>query len=420
MRRAEVGSEVGSRTPRVGEQNSEQAMKSTIAFGLMMISGLALGQPQGAPPQGAPPTAGPTEPPPPPPAREAKVMKWSEPELQKVGEALAGSWKTTTPVGQVGGESGATTDVVLSIAPVMLTDLSDTLYVEAARADSLWAPYRHAIFQLVKYKGGVRLRTLEFHKGFDGKKPNEVGVLTGMWLTSEWFPDFGRANLISTMDLDLKPQGDGWVGKTVAPFPASDRGAIEMTSELTIGKDTLRTLDTWFDAEGKVIEKTGTAFNFSRFTPDVTVERQDSGLIIIDFKKGTDGKAAEKGDNVAAHYTGWLAASGRQFDTSRTRGAPLQFSVGTIIEGWNTGILGAKKGTIRRLVIPPAMAYAQAQRGPIPPNSQLVFDIEVMSVEAPPPPPPPPASPEGGSAGTAPATSAEPPAPKAEPVEQPK
>lgn len=394
-------------------------MRSTIAVGMMLVSGLALAQPQGSqPPQGVPP-AGPTEPPPLPPSREPKVMKWTDPELQKIGEAMKGSWKTSTPVGQVGGEAGATTHVVLSIAPVMLSDLSDTLYVEAARADSLWAPYRHAIFQLVKYKGGVRLRTLEFHKTFDGKKPNEVGVTGGMWLTPEWFPDFGRANFISTMDLDLKAQGDGWVGKTVAPFPASERGAIEMTSELTIGKDTLKTLDTWFDAEGKVIEKTGTAFNFVRYTPEVTVDRQESGLIVIDFKKGADGKAAEKGDNVAAHYTGWLAASGRQFDTSRTRGAPLQFSVGTIIEGWNTGILGAKKGTMRRLLIPPALAYGASQRGPIPPNSQLVFDIEVMSVEA--PPPPPPATPAAeGAAGAGAGAVNQAPAPKAVPVEQPK
>jgi FKBP-type peptidyl-prolyl cis-trans isomerase FkpA len=106
-----------------------------------------------------------------------------------------------------------------------------------------------------------------------------------------------------------------------------------------------------------------------------------------DLRVGT-GTEAAVGRRVTVHYTGWLydpnAAEnkGRQFDSSLTAGAPFPFTIGAreVIAGWDQGVPGMRVGGQRRLVIPPALAYGEPGRGPIPPNATLIFDIELLSV----------------------------------------
>src|SRR2546421_10041723 len=104
---------------------------------------------------------------------------------------------------------------------------------------------------------------------------------------------------------------------------------------------------------------------------------------IKELKTGT-GPAAKAGDNVSVHYTGTLT-DGTKFDSSRDRGQPLDFEIGTprIIKGWNEGIKGMKVGGRRKLTIPPDMGYGaeEAPGGKIPPNSTLIFDVELMYVK---------------------------------------
>lgn len=85
---------------------------------------------------------------------------------------------------------------------------------------------------------------------------------------------------------------------------------------------------------------------------------------------------------VRVHYTGWLTDSTR-FDSSRDRGEPLQFTLGAgmVIAGWDKGILGMKTGEIRRLVVPATLGYGDKAVGPIPANSTLVFEVELISFE---------------------------------------
>ncbi len=107
-----------------------------------------------------------------------------------------------------------------------------------------------------------------------------------------------------------------------------------------------------------------------------------SGLEYWDIKKG-DGKLAEKGKKVSVHYTGWLT-NGKEFDSSRDAGEPIQFDLGTgqVIKGWDEGIAGMKVGGKRQLKIPPALGYGPRGFGSsIPPNSTLVFDVELMDVK---------------------------------------
>jgi len=103
-----------------------------------------------------------------------------------------------------------------------------------------------------------------------------------------------------------------------------------------------------------------------------------SGLKYAILKPGT-GVAAKSGDTVSVHYTGWLT-DGTKFDSSLDRNQPFKFTLGQgrVIKGWEEGIRGMKVGEKRQLVIPPDLAYGDRAVGPIPANSTLIFDVELL------------------------------------------
>ena len=96
------------------------------------------------------------------------------------------------------------------------------------------------------------------------------------------------------------------------------------------------------------------------------------------------GQAAQSGDTISVHYTGWLA-SGKKFDSSRDRGIPFSFRLGSgqVIQGWDRGLIGMQVGGVRRLTIPPDQGYGNRDVGGglIPPNSTLIFEVELLSIE---------------------------------------
>jgi len=95
-----------------------------------------------------------------------------------------------------------------------------------------------------------------------------------------------------------------------------------------------------------------------------------------------DGDEATPNSSVTVHYTGALAATGVIFESSKDSGQPASFPLSGVIEGWTEGVPGMKVGGIRRLVIPSEKAYGESGSGSsIPPNSDLVFDIELISVD---------------------------------------
>lgn len=95
-----------------------------------------------------------------------------------------------------------------------------------------------------------------------------------------------------------------------------------------------------------------------------------------------EGPAAAPGHRVSVHYDGRLP-DGTPFDSSRERGQPFAFTLGRgqVIRGWEIGIEGMKAGGRRRLTIPPELGYGDRDLGLIPPNSTLVFDVELLSLE---------------------------------------
>jgi FKBP-type peptidyl-prolyl cis-trans isomerase FkpA len=107
----------------------------------------------------------------------------------------------------------------------------------------------------------------------------------------------------------------------------------------------------------------------------------DAALKVEDTKEGT-GTAAAKGDAVEVHYTGWLT-DGTKFDSSKNRG-PFGFTLGAgqVIKGWDQGVQGMKVGGVRKLTIPPDLGYgARGAAGVIPPNAELIFEVELLKVK---------------------------------------
>ena len=113
------------------------------------------------------------------------------------------------------------------------------------------------------------------------------------------------------------------------------------------------------------------------FTPMDSVAE----LQIIDIFPGT-GDEVPEGATITAHYTGALVKSGIIFQSSHDFGDAITFPLSGVIAGWTKGVPGMKVGGMRRLIIPSEMAYGSARAAAnIPPNSDLVFDIELVKIE---------------------------------------
>jgi peptidylprolyl isomerase len=103
-------------------------------------------------------------------------------------------------------------------------------------------------------------------------------------------------------------------------------------------------------------------------------------LQVIDIVEGT-GAEVPVDATITAHYTGALCADGTIFESSHDSGRPATFGLNQVIDGWTVGVPGMKVGGTRRLVIPSDMAYGQRRASStIGPNSDLVFDIELIAV----------------------------------------
>ena len=111
-------------------------------------------------------------------------------------------------------------------------------------------------------------------------------------------------------------------------------------------------------------------------------QTMSNGLVIEDIKIG-DGQEVEKFNIVTVNYTG-LLEDGTKFDSSLNPGrTPFRFTVGAgqVIKGWDEGLIGMKVGGKRKLTIPPELGYGSRDNGPIPANSTLIFEIDLLGIE---------------------------------------
>ncbi len=116
--------------------------------------------------------------------------------------------------------------------------------------------------------------------------------------------------------------------------------------------------------------------------PSASAVTTASGLVYEDLQVG-NGATVKKGDNISVNYTGWLA-DGTKFDSSLDRGQPANFAIGTgsVIAGWDEGVVGMRVNGTRLLVIPSSLGYGTAGYGTsIPPNANLTFEVQVVAIK---------------------------------------
>lgn len=107
-------------------------------------------------------------------------------------------------------------------------------------------------------------------------------------------------------------------------------------------------------------------------TPEIKIESLKTGA----------GRTPAKGEAVTVHYTGWFT-NGEKFDSSVDRNEPFTFVLGgrQVIAGWDLGVATMKVGDKVKLTLPPELAYGRAgYPGAIPPDSTLIFDVELLSI----------------------------------------
>lgn len=122
-------------------------------------------------------------------------------------------------------------------------------------------------------------------------------------------------------------------------------------------------------------------------TPQQNMEEENSKAVEglqIEVLQGGAGQETKTGDRVDVHYTGYFE-NGEVFDSSVGRGEPFSFvlGAGNVIKGWDLGVVGMKVGEKRKLTIAPQLAYgASGAPGAIPPNSTLIFEVELIAIRS--------------------------------------
>jgi hypothetical protein len=123
------------------------------------------------------------------------------------------------------------------------------------------------------------------------------------------------------------------------------------------------------------------AFGIYHYLTRAKAPGTESGLKYTDEVVGT-GASPSPGKTVVVHYTGRLP-DGTKFDSSVDRGTPFEFKIGVgqVIQGWDEGVMTMKVGGKRKLIVPPELGYGSKPAGQIPPNSTLIFDVELLGVK---------------------------------------
>jgi len=118
-------------------------------------------------------------------------------------------------------------------------------------------------------------------------------------------------------------------------------------------------------------------------TNELDTQAPQTGVVTQEIVIG-DGSLAVAGDTITVHYVGTLL-DGKVFDSSLDRNTPFSFTlgIGQVIRGWDEGFSGMRVGGKRLLIVAPDYGYGDQGVGAIPPNSTLIFEVELLNVEKP-------------------------------------
>ncbi len=181
-----------------------------------------------------------------------------------------------------------------------------------------------------------------------------------------------------TIKFGLNQVIKGWT-EGLQLMPTGSKFKFTIPSELAYGERKTKSIPPnstlIFEVELFSIEK---AFVDTDFNLPGREEVTESGLRMIIHKEGS-GDLAKEGQTVYVHYTG-LLETGKKFDSSHDRGQPFSFKLGQgrVIKGWEEALALMKPGEKRTLIIPSELGYGERAAGPIPPNSILIFEVELV------------------------------------------
>jgi peptidylprolyl isomerase len=228
---------------------------------------------------------------------------------------------------------------------------------------------------------GVKYRDLKEGQGEACTPGAKVKMIYSVWLTdgsvvdsSKGAPaEFELDNLIPGWQYGVPGMKPGGIRKLVVSpdlaYGSRGHGKIPPSSTLIFEVELVSATQ---KAAPKLFDGT------SPTADDPNLRDIGDGLKIRDLKEGTGELCPEKA-SVTVRYTGWLL-NGVVFDSNKDSD-PVTFALDEVIKGWTKGIPGMRVGGIRKLVIPADLAYGAQNKGKIPPNSTLIFEVELLGVK---------------------------------------
>jgi FKBP-type peptidyl-prolyl cis-trans isomerase FklB len=206
---------------------------------------------------------------------------------------------------------------------------------------------------------------------------SRVSYAIGMMLGNNW----------KQQGLDINPEIAAQAIKAIQAGSQTLLTPEQAQETLTIFQKEFRAKQQAKQAEAGIKNKTeGEAF-LAKNKSATGVTTLPDGLQYSVITAGT-GLKPSASDVVSVHYRGTLI-DGTEFDSSYKRGQPAEFPVGGVIRGWTEALQKMPVGSKWKLFIPSELAYGEQGRPSIPPNSVLIFEVELLSIQAPPPPPQP-------------------------------
>lgn len=262
--------------------------------------------------------------------------------------------------------------------PMETSDADRVLFVAAETGEG--ETMGQVFFHIFRFEGEPRVRMARI--------PGGVAAAPGLYAAMDAIGPVSMTQLDVTGDLipQYDESSDTLTLTTDGMFPTYAGGALMMKSSFSFSPTGMTIHENGVDASGATVWTfpEGGKGELKRAGGAPVAKKSASGLRMMTVKEGAESAAVgAEGDTYTVNYTGWLP-SGQMFDTSKQPGRePFTIQIpGGVIQGWNEGLVGMKVGETRRLFIPPALGYGErGAGGVIPPNSWLIFDVELVDLK---------------------------------------